>query len=127
MLRYGSPTMHFRRTSVRDLEPRGTQIREGDKVVVWFVSGNYDEEVFPQAERFDVGRDPTPHMTFGSGGPHVCLGAHLARAEGEIVFGDLLARVDHIELDRAAIGGAGLRYRPSFTLRGLEALPVRIS
>ena len=69
MLRYGSPTMHFRRTAMRDLELRGTQIREGDKVVVWFVSGNYDEEVFPEADRFDVGRDPNPHMAFGSGGP----------------------------------------------------------
>jgi cytochrome P450 len=69
------PTMHFRRTVMRDVEIRDTTIRRGDKVVVWFVSGNYDEEIFPNAERFDVGRDPNPHMAFGSGGPHVCLGA----------------------------------------------------
>ena len=93
ILRYGSPTMHFRRTAQRDLELRGTQIREGDKVVVWFVSGNYDEEVFPEAERFDVGRDPNPHMTFGSGGPHVCLGAHLARLEVRVMFEELVPRL----------------------------------
>ena len=74
---------------MRDLEFRGTTIREGDKVVVWFVSGNFDEEIFPDAERFDVGRDPNPHMAFGSGGPHVCLGAHLARLEVRVMFEEL--------------------------------------
>jgi cytochrome P450 len=74
--------------------------------------------------RFAAGTAAQP-LSFGWGAHH-CLGAHLARAEGEIVFGELLARTASIELDRDALGAAGLRYRPSFTLRGLEALPVRL-
>ena len=79
--------------AARDLELRGTKIREGDKVVVWFVSGNYDEEVFPDAERFDVGRDPNPHMAFGGGGPHLCLGLHVARIEIAVMLRELLSRL----------------------------------
>ena len=120
MLRYGSPTMHFRRTSVRDLELRGTQIREGDKVVVWFVSGNYDEEVFPQAERFDIRRDPNPHMTFGSGGPHVCLGAHLARLEVRVMFEEIVPRLSGLE-----ITGPIERLRSNF-INGIKHMPVRV-
>ena len=120
MLRYGSPTMHFRRTAVRDLELRGTQIHEGDKVVVWFVSGNYDEEVFPDAERFDVGRDPNPHMTFGSGGPHVCLGAHLARLELRVMFEELVPRLSGLE-----ITGPIDRLRSNF-INGIKHMPVRV-
>ena len=120
MLRYGSPTMHFRRTSVRDLELRGTQIREGDKVVVWFVSGNYDEEVFPQPERFDVGRDPNRHMSFGSGGPHVCLGAHLARLEVRVMFEELVPRLSGME-----ITGPIERLRSNF-INGIKHMPVRV-
>jgi cytochrome P450 len=86
ILRWGSVAILFRRTATQDLELRRTWIREGDKVVVWFVSGNFDEEVFPEPDRFDVGRDPNPHMTFGHGGPHVCLGAHLARLEIRVMF-----------------------------------------
>ena len=63
-----------------DAEINGTPIREGDKVVVWFVSANYDDEVFPDAERFDVGRDPNPHMAFGSGGPRTSAWARTSRA-----------------------------------------------
>jgi Cytochrome P450 len=77
---------------------RGTRIREGDKVVVWFVSGNFDDEVFPEPERFDVGRDPNPHMTFGSGGPHVRIGAHLARLEILVMFEELLPRLSDLEV-----------------------------
>jgi cytochrome P450 len=120
ILRYGSPTMHFRRTTARDLEFRGTSIREGDKVVVWFVSGNYDEEVFPDAERFDVGRDPNPHMAFGSGGPHVCLGAHLARLEVRVMFEELVPRLSSLE-----ITGPIERLRSNF-INGIKHMPVRV-
>ncbi len=121
ILRYGSPTMHFRRTAQTDLELHGTPIRRGDKVVVWFVSGNYDEEVFPDAERFDVGRDPNPHMAFGSGGPHVCLGAHLARLEVRVMFEELIPRLATLE-----ITGPVDRLRSNF-INGIKHMPVRVT
>lgn len=120
ILRYGSPTMHFRRTATRDLEMHGTSIREGDKVVVWFVSGNHDEEIFDQPERFDVGRDPNPHMAFGSGGPHVCLGAHLARLEVRVMFEELIPRLSAVE-----ITGPIERLRSNF-INGIKHMPVRV-
>jgi cytochrome P450 len=121
MLRYGSPTMHFRRTAMRDLELRDAQVREGDKVVVWFVSGNFDEEIFESPERFDVGRDPNPHMAFGSGGPHVCIGAHLARLEVRVMFDELIPRVADLE-----ITGPVERLRSNF-INGIKHMPVRVA
>jgi cytochrome P450 len=121
ILRYGSPTMHFRRTAQTDLEIHGTTIGAGDKVVVWFISGNYDEEVFPDAERFDVGRDPNPHMAFGSGGPHVCLGAHLARLEVRVMFEELVPRLKSLE-----IIGPVERLRSNF-INGIKHMPVRVA
>jgi len=120
ILRYGSPTMHFRRTTLRDVEVQGTTIHEGDKVVVWFVSGNYDEDVFPNAERFDVGRDPNPHMAFGSGGPHVCLGAHLARLEVRVMFEEIVPRLKDLE-----ITGPIERLRSNF-INGVKHMPVKV-
>jgi cytochrome P450 len=120
MLRYGSPTMHFRRTATRDVELRGQQVREGDKVVVWFVSGNRDEEVFPDPDRFDVGRTPNSHMAFGSGGPHVCLGMHLARLEVLVMFEELVPRLATIEQT-----GPMERLRSNF-INGIKHVPVRV-
>ncbi|HXF71839.1 MAG TPA: cytochrome P450 [Actinomycetota bacterium] len=120
ILRWASPTMHFRRTATRDVELRGRRIREGDKVVVWFVSGNRDEEVFPHPDRFDVGRDPNPQMAFGSGGPHICLGAHLARLEIRVMFEELLPRLADIELT-----GPVVRLRSNF-INGIKHMPVRV-
>lgn len=120
ILRYGSPTMHFRRTAMQDLRIHDTAIKPGDKVVVWFVSGNYDDEVFPDAERFDVGRDPNPHMAFGSGGPHVCLGAHLARLEVRVMFEEMVPRLKSLE-----ITGPIERLRSNF-INGIKHMPVRV-
>jgi cytochrome P450 len=120
ILRYGSPTMQFRRTVMRDVEIRDKEIRRGDKVVVWFVSGNYDEEIFANAERFDVGRDPNPHMAFGSGGPHVCLGAHLARLEVRVMFEEMVPRLKSLE-----ITGPVERLRSNF-INGIKHMPVRV-
>jgi cytochrome P450 len=120
ILRYGSPTMHFRRTATQDLQIHDTTIKQGDKVVVWFVSGNYDEEVFPNAERFDVGRDPNPHMAFGSGGPHVCLGAHLARLEVRVMFEEMVPRLKSLE-----VTGPIERLRSNF-INGIKHMPVRV-
>ena len=118
ILRWGSVTMHFRRTATRDVELRGKQIREGDKVVVWFVSGNFDQAVFPEPDRFDVGRDPNPHMTFGSGGPHVCIGAHLARLEIRVMFEELLSRLSDLQ-----VSGPVARLRSNF-INGIKHMPV---
>jgi cytochrome P450 len=120
LLRWGSPTMHFRRTATRDVELRRQRIREGDKVVVWFVSGNRDDEVFPEPYRFDLGRDPNPHMAFGSGGPHVCLGMHLARLEVLVMFDELVPRLKDVELT-----GPVERLRSNF-INGIKHMPVRV-
>jgi cytochrome P450 len=112
--------MHFRRTATRDVELRGQQVREGDKVVVWFVSGNRDEEVFPDPDRFDVGRTPNSHMAFGSGGPHVCLGMHLARLEVLVMFEELVPRLATIEQT-----GPMERLRSNF-INGIKHVPVRV-
>jgi cytochrome P450 len=120
-LRYASPVYHFRRTATRDVEIRGTQVKEGDKVVTWFASGNRDEAVFPDPYAFDVTRKPNEHMAFGRGGPHMCLGNSLARMEIQIMFEDLLSRVDFVERT-----GPVERLRSNF-VNGIKRFPVKVS
>ena len=81
ILRYSAPVTLMRRTATRDVEVAGVTVREGEKIVMWFRSGNFDDEVFDDPWRFDIGRTPNDHLTFGAGGPHFCLGANLARVE----------------------------------------------
>ncbi len=121
MLRWATPVHHFRRTATRDVEMRGKTIRAGDKVTTWFVSGNRDEEVFEAPDRFDVGRSPNPHMTFGPGGVHFCLGSHLARLEIRICFEELLTRLKDIEP-----AGNVDRLRSNF-FNGIKRFPVRVT
>jgi cytochrome P450 len=121
ILRWSSPVLHFRRTATRDVELGGQTIRAGDKVVVWYVSANFDEEVFADPLRFDVGRQPNPHITFGGGGPHFCLGAHLAKLEVQVMFDALLPRLADIELT-----GRPERMRTNFT-NALKRMPVRVT
>jgi cytochrome P450 len=129
MLRYDSPVQLNMRFVLEPVELFGELHPRGTAFVVLQGGANHDPDVYPDPTRFDVTRfaagTAAQPLSFGWGAHH-CLGAHLARAEGEIVFGELLARTASIELDRDALGPAGLRYRPSFTLRGLEALPVRL-
>jgi cytochrome P450 len=120
MLRWGSPTIMFRRTATRDTELRGVTIREGDKVVVWFASADYDEEVFPDPFRFDARRTPNRHFAFGAGGPHFCLGAPLARLEMRVIFEELLPRIESIEP-----AGEVSRLRSNF-INGIKHMPVRV-
>jgi cytochrome P450 len=120
ILRWATPVMHFRRTATRDLELRGQPIREGDKVVTWYISANRDEEQFPEPYRFDVARKPNEHVTFGPGGPHFCLGAHLAKLETKVLFQELLPRLRSIELT-----GPVERMRSNF-VNGIKHMPVRI-
>jgi cytochrome P450 len=93
MLRYSTPVVHFRRTAMDDTVIRDQPIKAGDKVMIFYGSGNRDEEVFAEPDRFDVGRDPNPHMAFGGGGPHLCLGLHLARVEIDVMLRELLTRL----------------------------------
>ena len=120
MVRWVTPVMYFRRTATRDAELHGQKIREGDRVSIWYVSANRDEDTFPAADRFDVGRDPNDHLGFGIG-PHFCLGANLARLEIRIMFEALLRRLPYLEL-----AGPVQRLRSNF-INGIKHMPVRFT
>jgi cytochrome P450 len=109
---------HFRRTATRDVELGAQTIREGDKVVMWYVSSNRDEDVHAEPDRFDVDRT-TEHQAFGAGGRHFCLGAALARLELRILLEETLARFPDI-----AITGTP-QYAESPFINQLKTLPVR--
>jgi len=98
IIRWSTPVMHFRRTVMRDTELRGQKLREGEKVVMWYTSGNRDEEVFKDPYRFDVLRSVNDHVAFGGPGPHYCLGAHLARREVTVMFRELFEKLPDIEV-----------------------------
>lgn len=121
LLRWTTPLHHFRRTATRDVELRRSKIAAGDKVVVWYTSANRDENVFRDPYRLDLRRSPNPHTTFGRGGPHRCLGEHLARLELRVLLQELLPELPRLEPD-----GEPARIRSNFT-NGLKHLPVRIS
>ncbi len=120
MLRWVTPVNLFRRTATRDVELRGQRIREGDKVVLFYASANRDEEVFPNADTFDVGRQPNEHLAFGIG-PHFCLGANLARLEIQIMFEELLRRLPDI-----TVASPPERLRSNF-INGIKRMPVRFT
>jgi cholest-4-en-3-one 26-monooxygenase len=121
MLRCASPVMHFRRTATKDLALGGTDIAEGDKVVIWYASANRDESVFDDPMRFDVERSPNEHVAFGGGGPHFCLGANLARMEIRVIFDELLNRWHDLELT-----GEPQRLRSNF-INGIKHIPLRFT
>ena len=119
MLRWVTPVLHFRRTATHDTDMRGKTIKEGDKVVLWYISGNRDTDVFADPFAFDVERDPNPHMTFGAGGPHFCLGFSLAQLEIKVMFEEMLKRMPDIELD-----GPVERMHSNF-VSGIRHMPIR--
>jgi cytochrome P450 len=121
ILRWGTVTMQFRRTATRDVDLHGRTIRAGDKVLIWFVSANYDDTEFEDPYRFDIGRWPNYHVAFGRNGPHLCLGAHLARLELRVLFEELLPRVKD-----ARIVGPIDRLRSNF-IGGMKRLPMEIT
>ena len=97
IVRMASPVTHFRRTVTTDgVRLGGHEFKVGEKVVLWYNSANRDEAVFDDPDRFDVRRDPNPHVGFGGPGPHFCLGAHLARREVGVMFRHLLTRLPDI-------------------------------
>jgi cytochrome P450 len=111
---------HFRRTATRDVELGGQQIREGDKVVLWYVSSNRDETRYEDPDRFDAARNPE-HQAFGAGGRHFCLGAALARLELRILFEETLKRYPRMEM----AGPTAVAESPF--INHLKTLPVRLN
>ena len=121
ILRWASPVMYFRRNVTQDTELRGQKLSAGDKVSIWYVSANRDEDVFPDPFRFDIGRSPNEHLAFGGGGPHFCLGSSLARMEIHVLFEELARRVPRLEQL-----GDPQPLRSNF-IGGIKHLPVRLS
>ena len=120
LIRWASPTMHFRRTATRDFEMHGKRVRAGDKILLWFISGNRDEAAFANPFEIDLRRTPNRHLAFGQGGPHVCLGMWLARLEVKVLMQEFVKRV-------AAIEQTGPHeYLRSNFIGGIKRLPVRI-
>ncbi|MFN3215799.1 MAG: cytochrome P450 [Acidimicrobiales bacterium] len=118
MLRWGTSITNFRRTATHDTEIRGVPIAAGDKVVIYYASANRDEDVFADPHRFDVGRTPNDHVTFGGGGVHYCLGASLAKAEIKAVMRQIVERLPGIAID-----GPVDRLTSDF-VNGIKRMPV---
>ena len=102
LLRYTTPVMQFRRIATEDTTVGDAEIKQGETVVMWYVSANRDETVFDNPDQLDVTRDPNLHVSFGAGGPHFCLGASLARMEAKIMFRELLTRFKGLEVTASA-------------------------
>jgi cholest-4-en-3-one 26-monooxygenase len=120
ILRWASPVMYYRRNCTKDTVVGGETIKEGDKISLWYISANRDEDVFEDPFRFDITRDPNNHIAFGGGGPHFCLGAQLARLEIRMLFEEMAIRYPRLE----ALGPPD-RLRSNF-IGGIKHLPVRL-
>ncbi len=121
IIRWATPALYFRRTATRDFDMRGKTVKAGDKVLYWFASGNRDEAAFQDPFRVDLARKPNKHLSFGQGGPHLCLGMHLARLEVRVLFQELARRITSVEP-----AGEQKFLRSNF-VGGIKELPVRIT
>lgn len=119
-LRWTSPVTHIMRVAARDAEFRGKKIRAGDRVVLWNLSANRDEEQFADADKFYIDRTPNDHIAFGYG-EHFCLGANLARLEMRVMFEEVVSRVERLEL------AGPVEYLRSNTIAGIKRMPVRFT
>jgi cholest-4-en-3-one 26-monooxygenase len=119
IVRWVSPVNVFRRTALQDVEVGGVQVKAGDKVLIYYNSANRDETVFENPDVFDISREPNPHVGFGGGGPHFCLGRHLAKLEIECLFRSLITQCEQIELVNEP-----RRLRSNF-INGIKVLTVR--
>jgi cytochrome P450 len=121
IVRWSSPVIWMRRTVLADTaELGGQQLRKGDRVLLYYASGNRDETVFDNAEDFDLRRAPNPHLGFGGAGPHYCLGAHLARREITVLYRELLQRFPGVQAT-----GEPARLASSF-VNGIKHLPASV-
>jgi cytochrome P450 len=117
-LRYDPPVKSTQRIAAEDVERRGQVIRKGDRLRWFMAAANRDPRAFEEPDRFDIGRQPNTHVSFGAG-IHYCLGASLARVEGQEVFRALAERFPELRLETAE-----LEYSPSVQFRSLVSLPV---
>jgi cytochrome P450 len=120
VIRWASPTLYFRRTATQDIELHGKTIREGDKVLLWFASGNRDEEAFDRPFEVDFRRSPNRHMAFGQGGAHVCLGMWLARLEVRCLFQEFAKRVKSMRQTEPH------QFLRSNFIGGIKSMPVAV-
>lgn len=120
-LRWGPPVYHMRRTATRDSEIGGVPVRAGDKIALWYPSGNRDERAIPDPDVFDLDRHGVDLVTFGKGGPHFCMGSFLAKLELRVTLQEFVARIDTIRL-----AGTPERLRSNF-VNGVKRLPVAVT
>ena len=118
-VRYASPVMDFARTATRETEIRGAQIRAGEKVALFYCSGNRDESVFDRPGAFNLARYPNPHVGFGGGGVHYCLGASVAKAQLRALFAEILTRLPGLEVGEP-------EWLPNQFVHGIRRLPAHI-
>ena len=122
IVRWASPVIHFRRTATRDTEIRGVKIKEGEKVVMWYNSGNRDEEIYENPHQFNIARTLAPaQVGFGAGGPHFCLGANLARREIAVMFDEIRRRLPNL-----VITGEPAYLQSNF-INGIKRMPCRFN
>lgn len=121
MLRWATPVNHFVRTATHDVTLHDVEIKQGDAVCMLYVSANRDEDVFGEPFTFDIHRHPNPHVTFGGGGPHFCLGFNLAKMEMRVLFEQLTRQVSRVDL-----AGDVPKLRSAF-VHGIKKLPVHLT
>ena len=121
IIRWATPALYFRRTATRDFDMHGKTVEAGDKVLYWFISGNRDPAAFDTPLRVDLARSPNRHLSFGQGGPHVCLGMWLARLEVRVLFQELAKRIKAVE------PAGDQRFLRSNFVGGIKTLPVRVT
>jgi cholest-4-en-3-one 26-monooxygenase len=121
MLRFCCPVMHMARTATRDVELHGKTIAEGDTMILWYTAANRDPEMFENPHRFDAARGKRNHLAFGAGGPHFCLGNHLARLEVEILFEEMRKRNLRLNLAGEPRRAAGI------FINALRSVPMKVS
>ena len=119
IVRWATPVIVFQRTALEDYVLSGTEVKKGDRVGLLYSSANFDEEVFDNARQFDITRDPNPHVGFGGGGPHYCLGANLAKVEINLMFNAIADQMPDL-----AQAGPARRLRSAW-INGIKELPVR--
>ena len=121
IVRYVSPVISFFRTATKDTELRGTRVKKGERAAMFYPSANRDETHFADPDRFDVSRTPNPHVAFGGGGTHFCLGANLARVEAAAIVPEVLSRMKNLEL------AGPVERMPSTLINGIHSMPVRFT
>jgi cytochrome P450 len=121
LLRWGPPVYHMRRTATHDAMIGETAVKAGDKIAMWYPSGNRDSDAIPHADELDLDRSNVDFLTFGKGGPHFCLGSFLAKMEYRVTAEELLARID-----TAVLSGPVERLRSNF-VNGVKRMPVTVT